>query len=114
MAADIERSKLITKLCAEITFAVKQGGDNPEFNTRLAGVLSRARKASIPKATISSAIEAAKSNGDGGEALTMMGRGPGSLYTVIIEAITNNKRRTRPEIKSILSKHGYVFIILLR
>lgn len=108
MAADLERSKLITKLCAEITFAVKQGGDNPEHNLRLASVLSRAKKASIPKSTISSAIEAASSKGDGGEALTMIGRGLSGSYSIIIEAITNNKRRTRPEIKSILSKHGYI------
>ena len=107
MAADLERSKQTAKICSEIMTSVKLGGDNPDSNLRLANVLSRARKAAIPKATIQNAIEAAQVGTAGGEHLTLVGRGPGG-YSLVIEAVTNNKRRTRPEIKSILTKHGYV------
>ena len=108
MAADLERSKRTGKICSEIMSSVRLGGDNPEFNLRLASVLSRAKKAGIPKLTVSNAIEAGKGkSGEGAESLTFAGRGP-SDYSLIIEAVTNNKRRTRPEIKNLLSKHGYV------
>ena len=109
MAADLERSKQTGKICSEIMSSVRLGGDNPDYNLRLESVLTRAKKAGIPKATVSNAIQAGlKANAaGGGESLTLVGRGP-SDYSLIIEAITDNKRRTRPEIKNLLSKHGYV------
>ncbi len=114
MAADLERSKQTAKISSEIMRSVKLGGDNPDSNLRLANILSRARKAAIPKVTIQNAIEAArKVISAGGEHLTIVGRGLGG-YSLIIEAVTNNKRRTRPEIKRLLTKHGSVPSFMMR
>ena len=114
MAADLERSKQITKLCSEITTCVRLGGHNPEFNVRLSSALSRAKRAGVPKATIAGAIESGKLSATaGGELVTYIGRGS-SGYSLVIETLTNNRRRTRPEIKRILSKHGYVFKSLIQ
>ena len=110
MSADLERSKQTAKLCSEITSAVRQGGENPDFNLRLSSALSRAKSAEMPKGTIENAINSGKLKLSGGvfaDCVIYEGRGP-SGYSFIIEAITDNRNRTRPEIKNLLSKHGYV------
>ena len=110
MTADLERSKQTAKLCSEITSAVRQGGENSDFNLRLSSALSRAKSAEIPKGTIENAINSGKLKFSGSvfaESVIYEGRGP-SGYSFIIEALTDNRNRTRPEIKNLLTKHGYV------
>lgn len=105
--ADLERSKVISKLTAMIAAAVRLGGgSNPDTNFQLASAIERARDAEIPKSTIENAIKNA-SNPHGGQALEEVmyeGRGP-SGYVVLIEALTANRNRTRPEIRMIFEKY---------
>ena len=107
-AADQARSKDYAKLSAEISSSVRQAGDNPDFNLRLASALSRARKLAVPKGTIDKAIALGRGSdarGEAAESVLYEGRGPGG-YLLLIEALTNNRNRTRPEIRNVLSKHG--------
>ena len=108
--ADLERSKVISKLTALVAAAVRSGGgSNPDTNFQLASAIERARDAEIPKSTIENAIKNA-SNPHGGQALEEVlyeGRGP-SGYVVLIEALTANRNRTRPEIRMIFDKYKYV------
>lgn len=105
-AADAARSGLFTKLAREITMAAKLGDPNPDNNPRLRLAVFNARKNSMPNENIKRAIE--KSQGAGAENYTMVryeGYGPGSV-PVIVEAMTDNPRRTVPEVRSIFAKNG--------
>lgn len=107
----MERSKYTGKMVAMIASAVRTGGGcDPETNVRLASVISQARSAGIPKANIENAIRVGSSKQSAAsqttaEPVLYEGRGP-SGYFVLIETLTENKKRTRPEIRHILEKHG--------
>jgi YebC/PmpR family DNA-binding regulatory protein len=105
-AADAARSGLFTKLAREITMAAKLGDPNPDNNPRLRLAILNARKNSMPNDNIKRAIE--KSQGAGAENYTVVryeGYGPGNV-PIIVEAMTDNPRRTVPEVRSIFAKNG--------
>ena len=106
-AADLEKSKKIGKICSEIISAVRQGGDNPETNLHLSNALSRAKSLGIPKSTVSSVLTSAtrQSNHQLSESVLYEAHSS-SGFSLLIEVLTDNRKRTRPEIRSILSKHG--------
>ena len=107
-AADAKRGQLFTKLSNAITIAVRQGGNvtDPNSNPRLRLAIDTARNANMPKDNIERAIQRAinKQAGDMSEVL-YEGFGPGGV-SVIVEAITDNKQRTTPEVKSAFDKSG--------
>ncbi|MBO5662916.1 MAG: YebC/PmpR family DNA-binding transcriptional regulator [Alphaproteobacteria bacterium] len=105
-AADAARSGLFTKLAREITMAAKLGDKNPDNNPRLRLAILTARKASMPNDNIKRAIEKASgANTESYEAVRYEGFGPGAV-PVIVEALTDNPRRTVPEIRNIFGKNG--------
>lgn len=105
-AADAARSGLFTKLAREITMAAKLGDSNPDNNPRLRLAIFMARKNSMPNDNIKRAIDkASSSNLENYEAVRYEGYGPGSV-PVIVEALTDNPRRTVPEVRSIFGKNG--------
>lgn len=103
--ADKERSKVIGRFTGLIMTAIKIGGSDPESNLRLENAILRARQAGVPKATIENAIlSATAKKSSSAELLVYDARGP-SGYHLLIEVLTDNKRKTRPEIRNLLSKH---------
>lgn len=105
-AADAARSGLFTKLAREITMAAKLGDKNPDNNPRLRLAVLNARKNSMPNDNIKRAIEKASgSNTENYEAVRYEGYGPGAV-PIIVEALTDNPRRTVPEIRNIFGKNG--------
>lgn len=105
-AADAARSGLFTKLAREITMAAKLGDKNPDNNPRLRLAVLTARKNSMPNDNIKRAIEKASgSNTENYESVRYEGYGPGAV-PVIVEALTDNPRRTVPEIRNIFGKNG--------
>ncbi len=107
-ANDAKRGKLFTKLSMAITIAVKQGGGvaDPSGNPRLRLAIDTARSANMPKDNIDRAIQrAAGKNANEMEEVTYEGFGPGG-FSLIVEAITDNKQRTTPEMKSTFEKNG--------
>lgn len=107
-ANDAKRGQQFTKLSLAITIAVKQGGNvaDPDGNPRLRLAIDAARAANMPKENIERAIQRA-SGGQAGDMSEVVyeGFGPGGI-SVIVEAITDNKQRTTPEIKSLFDKNG--------
>ena len=98
-AADAARSGLFTKLAREITMAAKLGDKNPDNNPRLRLAILQARKNSMPNDNIKRAID--KASGSSTEnyvAVRYEGYGPGAV-PVIVEALTDNPRRTVPEVR---------------
>src|SRR5580704_10522551 len=105
-ATDAKRGKVWSKIARKIIIAAKNGGD-PRDNLSLRYVIDEAKGANMPKETIEKAIK--KGTGELGaenyEAATYEGYAPGGV-AIIIDALTNNRTRTAPEIRSILEKHG--------
>ena len=89
---------------------VSGGGSDPATNVKLVGLLTQARSSGIPKSNIESALAAGSGlRGAAREAVMYEGRGP-SGYLILIEALTDNRNRTRPEIRHIIEKQGWVAI----
>src|SRR5918911_4220883 len=105
---DSRRGKLFTKLARAITVAAKEGGGDPEGNSRLALAIQKARDASMPKDNIERAI--AKGTGEGGELdaledVVYEGYGPGGV-ALLVEAVPEHRNRTGSEVRHIFSKHN--------
>ena len=104
-AQDSKRAALFTKYARAITVAAKDGGD-PEYNSSLRLAIERAKGISMPNDNIKRAIDKASgSNTENYEAVRYEGYGPGAV-PVIVEALTDNPRRTVLEIRNIFGKNG--------
>lgn len=107
-AADAKRSAAFTKIAKEIIVAVKQGGSgDPNNNSRLATVIAKAKAANMPNDNIKRTIDKALGSGntDNYESVTYEGYGPCGV-AVIVEALTDNRQRTAPEIRHYFDKFG--------
>ena len=103
---DAARSGLFTKLAREITMSAKLGDPNPDNNPRLRLAILQARKNSMPNDNIKRAIDKASGgNTENYVAVRYEGYGPGAV-PVIVEALTDNPRRTVPEVRNIFAKNG--------
>ena len=105
-AADAKRSAAFTKIAREIIVAVKEGGSgDPNNNSRLATVIAKAKAVNMPNDNIKRTIDKAlgAGNTDNFEAVTYEGYGPGGV-AVIVEALTDNRQRTAPEVRHAFDK----------
>lgn len=103
-----KRSKVFSKLAAEITVAVRQGGGNPDTNPRLRTAMDRAKDANMPSDNVERAIKkgTGEDQAENLEEMLLEAYGPGGV-ALLISGITDNKNRILGEIKQILSKnHG--------
>ena len=107
-AADAKRSATFTKIAKEMIVAVKQGGSgDPKNNSRLATIIAKAKAANMPNDNIKRTIEKALGAGgsDSYESLTYEGYGPCGV-AVIVEALTDNRNRTAPNVRHWFDKFG--------
>ena len=107
-AADAKRSQIFTKIAREMIVAVKQGGSgDPNNNSRLATVVAKAKAANMPNDNIKRTIDKAlgSGNADSYESVVYEGYGPSGV-AVIVEALTDNRNRTAPEVRHLLDKYG--------
>jgi len=104
---DAKRGALFTKLIREITVAAKVGGEDLNANPRLRTAVQKAKENNMPNENIDRAIK----KGVGGiegvvyEEVTYEGYGPGGV-AIMVQCLTDNKKRTAPEMRTIFSKHG--------
>ncbi|MEI6169820.1 MAG: YebC/PmpR family DNA-binding transcriptional regulator [Candidatus Saccharibacteria bacterium] len=105
-ATDAKRGKIFTKMAAEIALAA-QGGADPVMNFKLRLAIQKAKSANVPAGNIERAI--AKGSGQGGaaklEELLYEGYGPAGV-AIMVKALSDNRNRTSPEVKSAFTKHG--------
>ncbi len=106
-AQDKMRAKVFSKLAREITVAAKQGGGDPAANPRLRLAIQTARSENMPKDNIERAILKGTQGTDTSnyEEVRYEGMGPGKV-SVIVEALTDNRARTAPVLRSLFSKNG--------
>ena len=107
-AADAKRSQIFTKIAREMIVAVKTGGSgDPNNNSRLATVIAKAKAANMPNDNIKRTIDKAlgSGNADNYENVVYEGYGPCGV-AVIVEALTDNRNRTAPEVRHYFDKFG--------
>jgi YebC/PmpR family DNA-binding regulatory protein len=104
---DAQRGKLWGKLSKAIIVAARAGGGDPDANIRLRKAIDDAKAVSMPKENITRAIKRGTGELDGGEVEEVVyeGYGPGGV-AVMCEALTDNRNRTGPELKTLFSKMG--------
>ncbi|NKI31955.1 YebC/PmpR family DNA-binding transcriptional regulator [Croceivirga thetidis] len=97
-------SKAFTRIGKDIVMAVKEGGPDPDANSRLRAVIQNAKAVNMPKDNIERAIKRAsdKSQGDYKEVL-FEGYGPHGI-AVLIETATDNNTRTVANVRSYFNK----------
>ena len=105
--ADNARGKIFTKIGREIAIAVKEGGSDPNNNSKLRDVIAKAKANNMPNDNITRSIK--KAAGEMGsvnyEEITYEGYGPGGT-AIIVEVVTDNRNRTASEIRHIFDKSG--------
>jgi len=104
-AADAVKGATYTKIIKEITVAAREGGGNPDTNSKLRTVIAHAKEANMPSDNVKMAIKRGTGELPGVvyETVKYEGFGPGGV-ALMIEAITDNKNRTTAEIRNIMSK----------
>jgi YebC/PmpR family DNA-binding regulatory protein len=97
-------SKAFTRIGKDIVMAVKEGGPDPDANSRLRAVIQNAKSVNMPKDNIERAIKRAsdKSLGDFKEVL-FEGYAPHGI-AILIETATDNNTRTVANIRSYFNK----------
>lgn len=106
-ANDAKRGKVWSKLARKIIIAARGGGGDPRENLSLRYTIDEAKAVNMPKGTIDNAIKkgTGELGGENYESATYEAYAPGGV-ALMIEALTNNRARTAPELRSILEKHG--------
>lgn len=107
---DAKRGKVFTKIVKEIAIAARLGGGDPNGNPRLRTAIEKAKEVNMPHDNIKRAIMKGTGElpGVSYEEIVYEGYGPAGV-AMIIEVMTDNKNRTVPEIRHVMSKHGGSF-----
>jgi len=104
-AKDAKRGAIFTKMGNLIAIAARSGTD-PTMNSALAMAIEKAKSVNMPLANIQRAIDrVSDKNALALEEITYEAIGPGGIG-LIIEVATDNRNRTLPEVRSILTKNG--------
>jgi YebC/PmpR family DNA-binding regulatory protein len=102
---DAAKGKIFTVIGREIAVAVKEGGPDPDNNSRLRDVIAKAKANNMPNDTIERGIKKAAGDADSVnyETATYEGYGPNGT-AIIVKALTDNKNRTAANVRNAFSK----------
>ncbi len=97
-------SKTFTRIGKDIVIAVKEGGGDPDTNSRLRQVMQNAKNANMPKENVLRAIKKANSKDVANyNEISLEGYASNGI-AVFIECATNNNNRTVADVRSYFSK----------
>lgn len=104
---DSAKGKIFTRLGKELLVAVKEGGPDPNNNSKLRDVIAKAKANNMPNDTIERSIKkaAGDSNSANYEVVVYEGYGPNGL-AIIVEALTDNRNRAASNIRNAFTKGG--------
>jgi YebC/PmpR family DNA-binding regulatory protein len=104
-ANDAKRGAIFTKIGNQIAIAAR-GGIDPSMNSSLAMAIEKAKAANMPVANIQRAIDrVADKSAAALEEATYEAYGAGGVG-IVVEAATDNKNRTYPEVRNAITKNG--------
>lgn len=97
-------AKTFTRLGKDIVMAVKEGGPDPEANSKLRAVIQNCKSANMPKDNIERAIKRASDKNQGDyKTVLFEGYAPHGI-AVLVETATDNNNRTVANIRSYFNK----------
>ena len=104
---DQQRAKIFTKIGRELAVVVKNGGPDPNVNSKLKDVSAKAKAANVPNDNIDRIIKKAAGEGDTNhyEDIVYEGYGPSGV-AVVVEALTDNRNRTAGDLRHYFDKFG--------
>ena len=102
---DAAKGKMFTIIGKEIAVAVKEGGADPDNNSKLRDVIAKAKANNMPNDTIERGIKKAAGNMDAVnyEQVRYEGYGPNGT-AIIVDALTDNRNRTAANVKACFTK----------
>lgn len=102
---DAAKGKIFTVIGREIAVAVKEGGPDPNNNSKLRDVIAKAKANNMPNDTIDRGIKkaAGDANSVNYEFVSYEGYGPNGI-AIIVDALTDNKNRTAANVRSAFTK----------
>jgi len=97
-------SRIFPKLAKAITVAAKEGGSDPDTNSKLRTAIQNAKAQNMPKDNITNAIKRAEGKDAANFAeVNYEGKGPHGVL-VFVECATDNSTRTVANVKSYFNK----------
>ncbi len=104
---DAARGKLFSRLTREIIVAAREGGGDPDANTRLRTAIENARANNLPNDNIERAVKRGTGDLPGVEyeEASYELYAPGGV-AIIVETLTDNRNRTVSEIRHIVTKYN--------
>ena len=97
-------SKTFTRIGKDIVMAVKEGGGDPDTNSRLRQVMQNAKAANMPKENVLRAIKKASNKETANyEEVSLEGYAAHGI-AVFVDCATNNNNRTVADVRSYFSK----------
>lgn len=94
-------ARVFTKIGREIAIAVKEGGGDPNYNSRLRLAVQNAKTANMPKANVENAIKKALSkDAEDYTEVVYEGYAPHGI-AVVVETATNNNNRTVANVRHV-------------
>lgn len=97
-------SKAFTRIGKDIVMAVKEGGPDPDSNSRLRAVIQNAKSVNMPKDNVERAIKKASEKGQGDyKEVVFEGYAPHGI-AVLVETATDNNTRTVANVRSYFNK----------
>lgn len=104
---DSQRAKIFTKIGRELSVAVKEGGADPNVNSKLRDCIVKAKSNNVPNDNIERIIKKAALSGEENEYENIVYEGYGPFGTaIIVEALTDNRNRTAGNLRHYFSKYG--------
>ena len=104
---DAAKGKMFTIIGKEIAVAVKEGGADPNNNSKLRDVIAKAKANNMPNDTIERGIKKAAGNAAAinYETVRYEGYGPNGI-AIIVDALTDNRNRTAANVRNCFTKGG--------
>lgn len=97
-------AKAFTRIGKDIVMAVKEGGPDPDTNSRLRAVIQNAKSVNMPKDNIERAIKRASDKSQGDYKIVLFeGYAPHGI-AVLVETATDNNNRTVANVRSHFNK----------
>ena len=104
--SDAAKAKIFTKIGKEMAVAIKAGGPDPNNNSKLRDLISKAKANNVPNENIQRTIKKFTDNNDiNYEEITYEGYGPSGV-AIIVETSTDNRNRTAGNVRAWFNKYG--------
>jgi YebC/PmpR family DNA-binding regulatory protein len=107
-AADAKKGAIYTRLGRELAVAAREGGPDPESNSRLRLAVEKARAAAMPKDKIEAAIRRGAGLDKDAAAFDEAmyeGYGPHGV-AMLVKVLTDNRNRAVADVRRVFSRHG--------